>query len=261
MILLLITIFSWLGSAFTYYLLINQSWFLIPVWLVLGMLTAALVLLLILIILMPIMKRLSHRSKFKWRFLRSASRFINYFLLIRVESYGLENIPMTGKLTLYPNHKSQVDPFLVTTAFPRLLAFTPKISLYKIPIISHYMQYYDCLPIDRDDNRRTAQTMIKAIKKVEDGLAMLIFPEAGIKTRETGKILDIKGGAFKIGMKAESDFLPISVVGSEKIAAKKWWKPIKIKVYYHQVIKFEDIKNLNTLELADKVKDIINSKL
>ncbi len=261
MILIMITIISWLGSAFAYYSLINQSWYLIPVWLILGVVTAGLVLILLLIILMPLMKRLSHRSKFKKQFLQSVSRFVNGFLLIRVKSYGLENVPMTGKLTIYPNHKSQVDPFLITTTFPRLLAFTPKISLYKIPIISHYMRYYDCLPIDRNDNRRTAQTMIKAIKNVEDGLAMLIFPEAGIKTRTTGRILDIKGGAFKIGTKAESDFLPVSIVGAEKIATKKWWKPIKIKVYYHPLIKYEDVADLNTTELADRVKHIINSKI
>ncbi|HHW79835.1 MAG TPA: 1-acyl-sn-glycerol-3-phosphate acyltransferase [Acholeplasmataceae bacterium] len=261
MILIIASILVIIGSSFGYTVLLGTTWYFIILAILLGILTSGLFLVLFLIILMPVMKRLSHRSRLKKWLLTSISRFANFFLGINVKSYGKENIPKYGKLTLYANHKSQVDPFLIGSNFTRIIAFTPKISLYKIPIISNYMHYYDCLPIDRDDNRRTAQTMIKAIKKVEDGLAMLIFPEAGIKTRETGKILEVKGGAFKIGTKAESDFLPISIVGNEKIASKKWWQIIRIKVYYHPVIKYEDVKELNTIELGDLVKDVINSKL
>lgn len=264
MLLIFIYLVSWFGSASLYFFIANKIYYLIPLWLILGLLTSFLIIFIILISLMPFMKYSSDDAKIKRWLLKSASRFINFFLGIRIKVYGLENVPKDGNLTIYANHKSNTDPFLIGANFPRLIAFTPKISLYKIPIIANYMNYFNCLPIDRSDNRRTAQTMIKAIKHVENGLAMLIFPEAGILTRETDKILDIKGGAFKIGTKAKSDFLPVTIKNNHQIINNKWWKFwkfTKIEVHYHQVVKYDDVKELNTLELSDLVKEIINSKL
>lgn len=258
---ILISIITFLGSTVSYYFLISDKWYFIPVWLILGLLTSLLVIILFLIILLPFMKYAKLNSKKKHWLMISLSRFTSFYTRVKVKSYGIEDIPKTGKLTVYGNHKSQLDPFLIAIHFPRLLAYTPKISIYKLPIINKMMHYFNFLPIDRDDNRRTAQTMIKAIKNVEKGLAMVIFPEAGIKTRETHQILDIKGGAFKIGMKAKSDFLPVSIVGAHKIADLKWYQKAKIEVYYHPVIKYEDVKDLNSLELAELIKDKINSKL
>ena len=184
-----------------------------------------------------------------------------FALGMNIEVIGKENIPKEGKLTVYANHKSQTDPVIIMSIFNRGLAFTPKISLYKIPVLSQYMNYIGCLPIDRDDNRRTAKTMIQAIKNVEKGHAMLIFPEAGIKSRETELMIDARGGAYKIGTKAESDFLPISIIGASKLSRRKWWQFSKVKVFVHPVIKYEEVKELTTIELADKMFDVINSKI
>ena len=261
---IIFSLIAWLGSAFAYYYFISNLWYFIPLWIILGMATSGLLIVIILILIQPIAKYTSVHSKFKYWLLKSISRFINFYLGVRIKARGIENIPKEGRLTIYGNHKSQIDPFLIAAVFPRLLAFTPKISLYKIPVIKNYMNYYNFLPIDRDDNRRTAKTMINAIRVVKDGLAMVIFPEGGIKTRETQKILDIKGGAFKIGMKSESDFLPVSIVNNHKIEKLKFWKfwqRLQIDIYFHPVIKYERVKELNTLELADIMKDTINSKL
>jgi len=203
----------WFGSICLGYNLL-PIWYLIPAWVVLGFVAGILVLVLFLLIMMPVMKFTKPNSKYKYYLAKSFSIFLNVFILrILITTEGKNNIPKTGKLTVYANHKSQTDPVIIMSIFNRGLAFTPKISLYKIPILSQYMNYIGCLPIDRDDNRRTAKTMIQAIKNVEKGHAMLIFPEAGIKSRETELMIDARGGAYKIGTKAESDFLPISIIG------------------------------------------------
>ncbi|HHT55790.1 MAG TPA: 1-acyl-sn-glycerol-3-phosphate acyltransferase [Acholeplasma sp.] len=251
----------WFASVYLGYLLV-PIWYLIPAWIILGFIIGLLVLFLLLILLMPVMKFTKPNSKFKYHLAKSFAIFLNIFILrIVITSKGRKNIPKTGKLTVYANHKSQTDPVIIMSIFNRGLAFTPKISLYKIPILAQYMNYIGCLPIDREDNRRTAKTMIEAIKNVEKGHAMLIFPEAGIKSRETELMVDARGGAYKIGTKAESDFLPITIIGASKLATRKWWQFSKIKVYVHPVIKHEEVKELTTNELADKMFDIINSKI
>lgn len=235
--------------------------YLIPVWIILGFIASFISLIVILIVIYPIFKFTKPNRKFKYVFLKDVSQFINFFLRIKVTAVGTENIPKDGNLTIYANHKSKNDPFLIMAHMNRPLAFTPKISIYKIPVVSWYMHALGCLPIDRSDNRRTAKTMISAIKNVQDGLAMLIFPEGGILSRNEDKMVDIKAGAYKIGMKAKSDFLPVSIIGNSKIINKKWYQKMHIKLIFHPVVKYEDVKDLNTIELGEKMFEIINKDL
>lgn len=255
----IIFLVTWMLTIYFGYTLFS-FWFLIPVYIILGYFVGILVLAILLILLMPLMKFTKVNTKFKYYLSKSAAKFLSFFILRAIiEVEGKENIPKTGKLTLYANHKSQTDPIFIMSVLNRGLAFTPKISLYKIPVLSNYMSYVGCLPIDRDDNRKTAKTMIKAIENVKMDHAMLIFPEGGIKTRETEEILEIKGGAFKIGTKSESDFLPITIIGATNFAKKRFFlKFLKVKLVIHPVIKYEDVSNLQTAELGELIKDTIN---
>jgi len=258
----LIFLITWGLTIYFGITLISPLWYFIVLYVLTGYLIGVFVLVLLLILLMPIMKITKNDSKLKYYLAKSAATFINIFILrAYVTSEGKENIPKKGKLTVYANHKSQTDPILLMPKFNRGLAFTPKISLYKIPILSNYMNYIGCLPIDRDDNRRTARTMIQAIKNVEKGHAMLIFPEGGIKSRDTESMVDIRGGAYKIGEKSKSDFLPITIKGATKFNNRKWWQIVKVHIVIHPVVKYEDVKDLNTLELGKKMFDIINSSI
>lgn len=238
---------------------VQGGWF-IPLWLLTGIVTSGITIFLLIILFMPLMKITKKDWRPKYWFLKGAARFCNLFALgLRVKVIGRKNIPKKGKLTIYANHKSQLDPFVIMSQVNRPLAFTPKISIYKVPILSHYMDYVGCLPIDRADNRRTAKTMIQAIKQVENGHAMLIFPEGGIISRETEKMVDIKGGAYKIGMKAGSDFLPMSIIGASKLGERKWYKRSTVKLVVHPVIKYEDVKDLTSYDLGEKIFNIVNS--
>ena len=48
------------------------------------------------------------------------------------------------------------------------MAFTPKSTLYKIPILSEGMKQMHCMPIYRDDTRKTAKALVETIKKYRD---------------------------------------------------------------------------------------------
>lgn len=245
--------------ALGYFVFIQNLWF-IPLWFVLGPAFSILMFVIILVLLMPIMKNTKPNSKFKYILAKSFAKFLNVFIIrAKISVEGKENMPKNGKLTIYANHKSQTDPILIMSILNRSTAFTPKISLYKIPIISSYMHYIGCLPIDRDDNRRTAKTMIQAIKNVKSEHALIIFPEAGIKSRVDERINEIKGGAFQIGKKSESDFLPITIIGASEYSRRKsLFKKVKIKIIVHPVIPFDKVKDLSTQEMAELVKIKIN---
>lgn len=250
----------WAGFiALGYFVFINSLYF-IPLWFVLGPVAAFILVILLLIIMMPIMKITKPDWFLKYLLVKGIFGFMmRYVLLAKITVVGKENIPKKGKLTIYANHKSQTDPLIIMSVLNRPAAFTPKISLYKIPIIANYMNYIGCLPIDREDNRRTAKTMIQAIKNVKNEHALLIFPEAGIKDRSDERILEIKAGAFQIGKKSESDFLPITLIGASKYAERKSiFKRLPIKIIIHPAVTYEETKDLTTHEIGEIIKNIIN---
>lgn len=54
--------------------------------------------------------------------------------------------------------------------------------------------------------------------------------------------------------------MPFTMLNTNKWATRKFYlKPIKVKVIFHPVIKYEDYKDLSTNEIADKVIEVINS--
>ena len=59
--------------------------------------------------------------------------------------------------------------------------------------------------------------------------------------------------------KAEADILPITVHNGHLIGQRSPFKNTKVKVTIHPLIKYEDVKELSTIELGAKIKDIINS--
>lgn len=241
---------------------VTSTWYFILLWLVCGIVVSGVTIFLLIVLMMPMMKVTKKDWVFKYWFLKGAARFCNLFALgLNVKVIGKKNIPKTGKLTIYANHKSQLDPFVIMSQINRPLAFTPKISIYKVPILAQYMDYVGCLPIDRNDNRRTAKTMIEAVKQVENGHAMLIFPEGGILDRSTEEMVDVKGGAYKIGMKAGSDFLPMTIVGASTLGTRKWYQRRTVRLIVHKPIKYENVKDLSTLELGEMIFEIINRPL
>lgn len=250
----------WALTIYIGYAFISNLLWLLPVWILVGPFISILIIVLVVVLMMPIMKRTKPDWKPKFILIKGAANFIKiFFIRYKIKIEGKENIPKTGRLTVYANHKSQTDPVGIMANFNRSLAFTPKISLYKIPIMSHYMNYIGCLPIDRDDNRRTARTMIQAIKNVENGLALLIFPEGGIVDKTDERIKEIKAGAFQIGKKSKSNMLPITIIGATKFLNRKWYQRVTVKIIVHPLINYEDISELSTQELGEMMKDIINS--
>jgi 1-acyl-sn-glycerol-3-phosphate acyltransferase len=143
----------------------------------------------------------------------------------------------------------------------RPTSYTPKMSVYKLPIMHMLLKSVGAFPIDRSSDRNTARAMVDAIKVVKQGVAMVIFPEGGIKDRNDIKMVAMRAGAYRVGMKAEADLLPVSIDGSTDIKHNLPFKRTKIIVTIHEVIKYEDVKDLKTADLADKVFHIINSSL
>lgn len=250
--------------AFTYLLhvITDTNYYFIPLWLLIGILLGFIITLLFVIIQLPIFEKTKLFNKYKIYTYRSVAYFLNrYVFRLRLEIVGRENIPNSGRLTVYANHKSYADPVIVMEAITRATSFTPKSGVYEFPFMHQMLASLGSFPIDRSSDRNTARAMVEAIKVVKKGMAMVIFPEGGIKDRNDKKMVAMRAGAYRLGVKAEADLLPVSIDGSIMIKHNLPFKRTKIKVTIHDLIKYEDIKGLKTSDLADKVFRVINEEL
>lgn len=260
MISLLFTIVWLLG---TYFLTIwVGNLYLIPVWFVVSYVIAFLSAFIFLYLNLPIMKWTKVTNKYKTYASRCIATWMNHFVLrLKITVEGQENIPKEGPLTIYANHKSYTDPFILMEILNRPATFTPKMAVYKIPLIGKWLKYLGAFPIDRSSDRNTARAMVDAIKVVKSGMGMIIFPEGGIKDRFDEKMVAARAGAYRVTMKAGADMLPISLQGTTSVKHRAPFRSTKIKVVVHPVIRYQDVKHMPTSEIADMMFKIINNHL
>ena len=250
-------------AAFMYLmtLVVENLWFL-PLWFFLGIIVSFFAIVIFIVIQFPIFKHTKFTNPYKYYVCRSTSHWlIIFFLRLRIQITGKENIPNDGLLTVFANHKSYADPFIVFEIMKRPTTFTPKMSVYKLPLVGTLLKYLGAFPIDRSSDRNTARAMVDAIKVFKEGMAMAIFPEGGIKDRNDEKMVAMRAGAYRVAMKAGADLLPISIQNTTSIKYRAPFRSTKIIVVIHPVVRYEDVKHLTTLEVADKMFNIINQKL
>ena len=259
MITLLYVIF-W--ALYTYLMSTVLGGFWIILWFVTGAVVAFLLTVLFIFAHFPFLKYSKVTNTYKYYLSRSTSHWLVFFYMrLKIDVKGLENIPKDGPLCVYANHKSYADPFIIFEFMKRPTTFTPKMSVYKAPFIGLWLKYLGAFPIDRSSDRNTARAMVDAIKVIKEGMAMTIFPEGGIKDRNDEKMVAMRAGAYRVAMKAGANLLPVSIQGSTLIKHRAPWRITKIQVVIHPLIRYEDIKEKTTSEVADMMFHIINENL
>ncbi|MDY0295347.1 MAG: lysophospholipid acyltransferase family protein [Acholeplasmataceae bacterium] len=209
----------------------------------------------------PFMKYSKVTNKYKYYVTRSTGHWLTFFFMrLKVVVKGTEHIPKDGPLCIYANHKSYADPFIVFEFMKRPTTFTPKMSVYKAPLIGLWLKYLGAFPIDRSSDRNTARAMVDAIKVIKEGMAMTIYPEGGIKDRNDEKMVAMRAGAYRVAMKAHANLLPVSIQGNTLIKHRAPWRITTINVVIHPLIQYETIKEKTTSEVADMMFHIINQK-
>lgn len=235
-----------------------SGWWIL-LWIAIGIIAAYLVTAILIVLLIYITYPLSISSKFKNAFYRSAANAaLSLTCNVHVKVINKEKIPKDGPLVIYANHKSYADPLILIQAISRPSGFTPKSTLFRLPVIRRILESLGCMPVYRDDTRKTAIALVEAIKRVEDGHVMFVFPEGGRKNREQDKVIQTRAGAFKLAYKSKATILPMTINGNSLIAKRAPFLPTRVKVVVHDPIDYETYKDLNTSEIADIVQQKIN---
>jgi len=198
-------------------------------------------------------------NKFNHRFANSILNLGHHLLRVKVIVTGKENIPTTN-FVFVANHQENYDIIIVKPIFKNHpLNFIAKEALIKLPIFGKWIILLGNILISKDADRSAAESMVKAIRQVKQGLPMGIFPEG--KRSFSNEMIDFKSGAFKLAMKPKSDILICTLYNLADILKKFSFRRLKVYVHIHKILKYEDYKELNSTELAEKVKGIIQKQL
>lgn len=265
---LLFIIFFLFFWIFPLFLLMNSPCAYMICWGFLGFFISIIVawifILFFLFIAMMLSKRFSVDHPFRQKIISSISKLIIRFFRIKIVVHNKDLIPLQNKLIIYSNHKTNFDPFIIASIFPRTISFTPKDELYRGKIgwlLSYYFNAANCIKIIRGNNKETIKNVLKGINNIEKNMAMVVFHEGGIIHKTSDKIVSSSDGSFKIAVKSQSNILPITLKGACAMRGKCWFKRKKVDVVIHEPINYENFKNKNTQEINREVTQIINSVL
>jgi len=198
-------------------------------------------------------------NKMKYILMWHYADLITIFGRVKIDVIGKENIPDLP-FVVYANHKSLMDPVIVyKTVGPRIVSAVAKKSLAKIKIFGLIMREMGTILIDRENDREAMKGIIQGIKNIQTyNMGYIIFPEGGIKTRDTEEMVDVKPGCYKLATKADAKILPMSIIGSSQISKRSRFAISRVKVIIHKPILKEEYDNMTTTELGDKVFNIVN---
>ena len=194
-----------------------------------------------------------------YRYGNSLLNLGKHLLRLKIVVTGKENIP-EGKFIFVGNHQENYDLIALRPIFKNhSLNFIAKESLFKVPFLGPWLNILGHVPIGKNADRAAAESIINGIKRFKHGHSMGIFPEG--KRSFSNVMLEFKPGAFKLAMKPKADILIGTLFNLEKIFKTYPYKRHKGYIHFSPLLKYEDYKELNSIELSAKVKAIIQEQL
>lgn len=173
---------------------------------------------------------------------------------VKVESTGTDKVQGVFPAMLVCNHLNNIDPAVILKELPDLtLGFVGKKEIYTdMPFVARYMHKLNCLPIDRENNREAARTIIEAIRLIKsETVSIGIFPEGYIS--KSGELQPFRNGAFKIATKSGCPIVVCTLLGTKEAVKNLFRKKSTIYFDVLEVIPAEEVSNMSTAELSERI--------
>ena len=146
-----------------------------------------------------------------------------FWFFYRFEIRGREKKKKNGKFICAANHISYLDPFLVSIAVRKPIAYMAKKELFEN--FGFFTLNIDWLGAFAVNRQKLEVSTIKTVKELTKTNWLLgIFPQGGIRRNHT--IEKINKGFAVVAKAAKWDILPISIIGCEQYN----WIPFKGKI-------------------------------
>ena len=181
---------------------------------------------------------------------------------LKIETAGLEKMPDAKRIMLVCNHQNEGDPGILMHYFKKYeLSFVAKKEVRDMFIMGKLMHKLLCQPIDRENDREALKSILKCIQLLKtDEVSVGAFPEGGIFDKD--KLHPFRSGVFKIAQKAGVPVVVCTLKGtSDLFHNMKRLKKTHVQMHLVDVIPAEEVKTANTVELGDKIYQMMLADL
>ncbi len=149
-----------------------------------------------------------------------------------VRVIGLDRID-TGKPHVYAvNHASALDIPVLYVHLPFQFRIAFKKELLKYPIVGWHLRRSGQVCIDQQNKAAAVTSVRAALKSLDAGMPLVIFPEGG-RTPD-GRIKPFMPGAFFLAIKAQVDIVPVALVGTYELLPMNTYhikcRPLEMRV-------------------------------
>ena len=193
------------------------------------------------------------------------SNIIMYGMGFYPEIKFKQHIKKGKSYMLVSNHKSMIDIMLMLSLSKDPIVFVGKKELEKIPLFGYFYRRV-CILVDRSSPESRKEVYTKAIKRLDTGISVCIFPEGGVP--DPSVILDkFKNGAFSLAIQFQIPIVPITFLDCEKkfpyfFAYNHFYgSPGKLRANVHEFIETKGLNQENRESLKEKVYDIMQKDL
>jgi 1-acyl-sn-glycerol-3-phosphate acyltransferase len=172
------------------------------------------------------------KSRILHRFARFWSWLIMKTILSPVKVTGIEKID-TSKAHVYAvTHASALDIPVLYVYLPFQFRILFKKELLSYPIVGWHLRRSGQVCIDQQKPTHSIAHIRSAVKSLQSGMPLVIFPEGG-RTPD-GEIKPFMPGAFYLAIKAQVDVVPIALVGTFELLPMNTYhiksRPLEMRV-------------------------------
>jgi 1-acyl-sn-glycerol-3-phosphate acyltransferase len=141
-------------------------------------------------------------------------------LVARYRIVDGDKMPKHGAFVLAPNHYSEIDPVVIGVVMwklGRMPRFLAKASVFKIPVVATLLRASGQIPVERSTNARGSQPLKAASKIVDQGLAVVIYPEGSLTRDPDLWPMRGKTGAVRMAIEAGIPLIPAAHWGTQHV--------------------------------------------
>lgn len=156
-------------------------------------------------------------------------------LLVGKDWQGMEKLPAEGYIAV-SNHVTEIDPLAVAHAVYRggnTPHFLAKDSLFRAPVLGSLLRGLKQVPVARADRREAQKALDVAREVLDEGGAIIIYPEGTLTRDPELWPMRAKTGAARLALATGAPVVPITHWGVQEFLAPygKVPRPVPRKTY------------------------------
>ncbi|MBA7565417.1 1-acyl-sn-glycerol-3-phosphate acyltransferase [subsurface metagenome] len=140
---------------------------------------------------------------------------IIFKLFFKLKVTGQQNIPQDSPFIIVANHSSLLDPVILGVSIRPKIIFIAASYLFEIRWLGYLLRKANSIPINRENYTNNVKSLKQALKILQKGGVLGIFPEGGVDRQKDD--LPIKAGAAFLATRVGVPIVPIKIKGADKV--------------------------------------------